>query len=77
MCPSSPATIAGASRSGLRMVAITVFPRSASLRAAAPPKPREAPVMRTTSSLAIAGTSATQNSGSGAGAGTERAALLA
>ena len=46
--PSKPAMTAAASRAGSRIVATTVWPRPAIKRAAAAPKPREAPVMRTT-----------------------------
>ncbi len=44
MRSSNPSTTPGASRSGLRIVAMTVLPRRASSRDASAPKPRDAPV---------------------------------
>ena len=54
MRSSSPATIAGPSRSGFRIVAITVLPRAAMRRAASPPNPRDAPVISTTCPFTLA-----------------------
>ena len=76
MRSSSPATMAGASRPGLRMVAMTWLPRAAMRRAASPPNPRDAPVMSTTCSFTLA--SGGQDSGGRAGRrdGRQAEALL-